>query len=294
VKRKRISEKSVAKHWDRNAPVWAHLVRRGEDAYRELFNNPAFLKFIGDLHGKTVLDAGCGEGYNTRILARAGAKMTGVDISRKMIALARDEEKRHPLGIRYFAGSFGDLSRFARASFDDAVSFMAMMDSPDFAAGAREIFRVLRPGGQFIFSILHPCFMTPGYGWIRSEKGECVKLTVAGYFDPTHLVERWTFSKGQVPKDAPPFEVPRFPKTLSEYLNALIDAGFHLKELAEPRPTVKACKGRPWLARFRKHAACFLYIRAQKPTEVVCPPPQKVHERGVSRRRHPWPGRGRG
>ena len=206
MKRRKISEKTVAKHWNRNAPVWAQLVRKGEDAYREHFNNPAFLKFIGSLRGKTVLDAGCGEGYNTRILARAGATMTGVDISRRMIALARAEEKRRPLGIRYFRDSFTDLSRFDDASFDDAVSFMAMMDSPDFASGAREVFRVLRPGGSFIFSILHPCFMTPGLGWVRDEKGECVKLTIANYFDPTHLVERWTFGKGQVPKDAPPFE----------------------------------------------------------------------------------------
>ena len=60
-----IPEQQVARYWDKNANLWADHVRKGWDAYREYFNNPAFFAFIGDLSGKTVLDAGCGEGYNT-------------------------------------------------------------------------------------------------------------------------------------------------------------------------------------------------------------------------------------
>ena len=96
-----IPEQEVAQYWDKNAGLWANHVRQGWDAYREFFNNPAFFEFIGDLSGKTVLDAGCGEGYNTRLLARSGARMTGVDISERMIELARQEEQREALGHRY-------------------------------------------------------------------------------------------------------------------------------------------------------------------------------------------------
>jgi 2-polyprenyl-3-methyl-5-hydroxy-6-metoxy-1,4-benzoquinol methylase len=63
-----ISEDQVAKYWDENSKLWAEHVRKGWDGYREYFNNPAFFEFLGDLGGKTVLDAGCGEGHNTRIL----------------------------------------------------------------------------------------------------------------------------------------------------------------------------------------------------------------------------------
>ena len=107
-----IPEQEVAQYWDENAKVWADHVRKGWDAYREHFNNPAFFEFIGDLSGKTVLDVGCGEGYNTRLLARSGARMTGVDISQRMIELARQEEQREPLGIRYEVASFSDLGIF--------------------------------------------------------------------------------------------------------------------------------------------------------------------------------------
>ena len=57
-----FTEGEVARHWDDNADVWTEHVRKGWDSYREHLNNPAFLKLIGNIKGKTVLDAGCGEG----------------------------------------------------------------------------------------------------------------------------------------------------------------------------------------------------------------------------------------
>ena len=63
------SDEAVARHWDANADLWTEHVRRGWDAYREHYNNPAFFAFLGEVKGKRVLDAGCGEGCNTRILA---------------------------------------------------------------------------------------------------------------------------------------------------------------------------------------------------------------------------------
>ena len=259
-----IPEQEVAQYWDENANLWADHVRKGWDAYREHFNNPAFFAFMGDLSGKTVLDAGCGEGYNTRLLARSGARMTGVDISERMIELARQEEQREPLGIRYEVASFSDLGIFNDASFDVVVSSMALMDGPDFEGAAKEIFRVLRPGGELMFSITHPCFMTKGFGWIRDEHGNDVKITVSDYFAREPWVERWRFSKAPVSESIEPFAVPRFPRTLSDYLNALIEAGFVLKRIEEPRPSQEMCEEHPWLQKWRDHAAIFLYVYAVK------------------------------
>jgi SAM-dependent methyltransferase len=273
-----MSEEDVAQYWDENANSWSDQVRKGWDYYRKYLNNPAFLRFIGDLSGKGVLDAGCGEGYNTRLLARSGARMVGVDISRKMIEFARTEEEREPLGIRYEVTSFTDLSLFPYASFDAVVSFMALMDGPDFGSAAREIFRVLRAGGELLFNITHPCFMTKGYGWTTgltdsaSGRGrrhvnddDPGKLTVSDYFSDQPFVERWKFSKNPDSKDLEPFAIPVFPRTLSEYVNTLIGTGFVLKAIEEPRPSEEACKEHPWLQRWRDHATLFLYIRAAKP-----------------------------
>jgi SAM-dependent methyltransferase len=266
MRQSELSEEEVARYWDQNADLWADHVRKGWDYYREHFNNPAMLRFIGDLNGKTALDAGCGEGYNTRLLARAGARMVGIDISPRMIDLARQEERNEPLGIRYEVASFCDLSLLEDASFDVVVSFMALMDGPDFGSAAREIHRVLRPAGELTFSITHPCFMTRGYGWIEDESGTAAKLTVSDYFARQPYVERWRFSKGPTPNDAEPFAVPVFPRTLSEYVNTLIDAGFVVRGIEEPRPTEEACREHPWLQRWRDHATLFLYVRAVKPS----------------------------
>lgn len=94
MKPSKIPEQEVARYWDENADLWADHVRKGWDAYREHFDNPAFFEFIGDLGGKTVLDAGCGEGYDTRLLARSEARMTGVNISERMLELARREGRQ--------------------------------------------------------------------------------------------------------------------------------------------------------------------------------------------------------
>jgi SAM-dependent methyltransferase len=262
-----ISEGEVTRYWDDNADVWAEHVRKGWDSYREYLNNPAFLKLVGNLKDKKVLDAGCGEGYNTRIFARMGARMTGIDISSKMIEHARRLERTEPLGIRYEVASFTDLSMFSNDSFDTVVSTMALMDGPDYEKAVSEIYRVLRSKGDFFFSISHPCFMTEGFGWVTEDKEAKPALTVSGYFGKKQWIERWKFSQvpEEIRKDIPMFAIPRFPRTLSEYINPLVQTGFILKKLFEPRPSASDCRKYPYLQKWRDTGAIFLHIHCVKP-----------------------------
>jgi SAM-dependent methyltransferase len=258
------NEALVARSWDHNAAVWADHVRSGWDVYREYFNQPAFAAFLGDVRGKQVLDAGCGEGTATRMLARAGAHVTGIDLSPEMIRLAQEAEQHEPLGIGYAVASFTNLHAYPDASFDLVVSWMALMDSPNLAGAIHELTRVLRAGGTLAFNILHPCFMTKGFGWSEDATSGEQRLTVGGYFDEQPNIERWRFSKGDAPKDAPPFVVPRFHHPLSTYLNLLIEAGCAIERIEEPRPTEAMCEQHAWLRRWRDHAAIYLYVRARK------------------------------
>ena len=259
-----LGEDEVAAAWDANAATWVAHVRAGYDRYRELFTLPAFLAFVPDLAGLEVIDLGCGEGRNTRALARRGARMTGVDLSPEMIAAARASEAKEPLGIVYREGSFTRLDGCADMSFDAAVSTMALMDSPDFAAAARATYRVLRPGGGFWFSVLHPCFVTPGLQWLRDAAGNETGLTVAGYFSDQPYLEHWRFSKAPETSSAEPFRTPRFPRRLEDYVDGLCAAGFRITRIAEPRPTAAVCRAHPWFARWTRHAALILLIAATK------------------------------
>jgi SAM-dependent methyltransferase len=260
-----IPEPVVKKEWDRNAESWADQVRRGYDTAREYWNNPAFLEFVGDIAGKRVLDAGCGEGYNTRIFERRGARMTGVDLSGRMIELARGEENREPLGIRYELGSYCDLSMFADESFDACVSTMALMDGPDFPRAMQEIARVIKPGGFVAYSILHPCFATKGFGWVDDENGRALKFKVAEYFNGASWIEQWKFGHAPGADDRENFSVPRFDRTLAYYINSTISAGLRLDAIAEPRVSASACALFANLQKFRDHVPLFLHVRAIKP-----------------------------
>ncbi len=260
-----ISESEVAANWDRNADVWADQVRKQHDIFRGHWNNPAFIEFVGEISGKTVLDAGCGEGTNTRIFARRGARITGVDLSAKMLEFARAEEVREPLGIRYERASFTGMEMFKAESFDAVISTMALMDGPDFPGAMREIARVLRPGGTLAYSILHPCFATKGMGWIRDDSGRAIKFTVADYFNSEPWIEHWKFGHAPNASEVEEFGVPRFDRTLADYINPSIAAGLRLEEIREPRAPESACVLYPEAFRkFRDHIALFLYVRASK------------------------------
>ena len=259
-----ITEKEVAFHWDQNADTWEDQVRKGYDLYREKLNNPAIFTLIGDVQDKTILDAGCGEGYNTRKLAQLGANICGVDISEKMIQKAKQEEGEAPLKIKYYVSSYSNLPQFKDGMFDMVVSFMALMDGPKYVEAIQEFYRILKSKGDLIISITHPCFLTPEIGWISNEHGEKIKITVGNYFSKEQFVEKWKFSKSPEAEGLPLFSVPRFPRTLSEYINPIIESGFMLKKINEPRPSEEACKEYPWLKRWRQHAAIYLHIHAKK------------------------------
>jgi SAM-dependent methyltransferase len=247
-----MDDRDVARHWDENAPQWVRCVRAGWDYYREYVNNPAFFALLPDLAGRRVLDVGCGEGRNTRLLAETGAQVVGADISERMIAAAREHEAAEPRGIEYHVASGNDLSAFVDASFDAVVSTMAMMDMADYAGAVREVVRVLRPGGLFQFSITHPCTFPRRWRWLRDEHGRKQGISVGNYFGlqpsrPGEDVDEWFFgaAPAEVKENARKFRIPRFFRTLSTYMNTLIEAGFVLTRLEEPYASDEALASDP-------------------------------------------------
>jgi ubiquinone/menaquinone biosynthesis C-methylase UbiE len=263
-----LDEAAVAAAWDRNAALWTQEVRSGFDLYRELYTLPAFLNFMPPIAGKQVIDLGCGEGSNTRRFAQLGGTMTGVDLSAEMIGRAR-AKKEEALGIAYEIGSFSELSSFSDEAFDCAVSTMALMDGPDLPAALNAAYRVLKPRGALCFSVLHPCFITPALQWLTDESGTHHGVRVGRYFERTPFVEYWRFSRrsdeSRQQVAGEPFEVPRFPRTLSDYVNAVSEAGFRLVRIEEPRPSEDMARKHEWLNRWYQHAPLVLFVLAVKP-----------------------------
>jgi ubiquinone/menaquinone biosynthesis C-methylase UbiE len=261
-----MDHEEVGRYWDGNAEAWTELVRAGYDHYRDGLNTPAFFEMLPDVEGLYGLDVGCGEGHNTRLLSERGALMTGIDISEIFVRHANEAEAAQPLGIDYRLASAVDLP-FEAASFDFVTAFMSLMDIPETERVLAEVYRVLEPGGFFQFSITHPCFDTPHRRNLRDGSGYTYAIEVGDYFEGREgEVREWLFSAA--PPDAKeelePFRIPVFMRTLSSWLNVLVEAGFLLERFGEPYSSNEAIRERP-ASQDAQVAACFLHVRVRKP-----------------------------
>jgi len=261
-----MNHKEVGRYWNENAEAWTQLARAGYDVYRDYLNTPAFFEMIPDVDGLTGLDIGCGEGHNTRLLAKRGAKVAAVDVSEVFISHAHKLEQNEPLNIDYHIASAVELP-FADQSFDFATAFMSFMDIPETDRVLAEAYRILKPGGFLQFSIEHPCYVTPHRRNLRDENGMTYALEVGGYFDNTDgYVAEWIFgaAPSELKKSLPKFKTPKFMRTISEWFNLLIQTGFSLEEVREPHPSNETVKECPDM-QDAQVVAYFLHIRMRKP-----------------------------
>ena len=236
--------------WEANAEAWTAMARAGYDIYRDCLNTPAFLAILPDVAGLSGLDLGCGEGHNTRLLARAGASMIGLDIAHSFLKHARQANSVDPRGIQYTQGS-GLALPFPQTYFDFVTAFMSLMDMPETARVLAEIYRVLRPGGFLQFSITHPCTNTPVRRKVQDARGQDVAFELGGYFQQlSGQVEEWSFSAAppEVRKRWPLFKIPRYTHTLSQWMNMLIATGFAIEQVEEPVPDSETLQRCPDLA----------------------------------------------
>jgi SAM-dependent methyltransferase len=210
--------------WDQNATSWARHVRDGGDITRTHIVDPALVEIAGDVTRLDVLDAGCGEGLHSRMFARLGARVTGIDASAPMIAMARHEERREPLGIRYAVGTLERPRGVKDRSMDLVIVSMVLMSISEVRAGLVRLARVLRPAGRMLIVINHPCFMGPE----------------EDYFTPEMM--RWRFYDGQRVKTR------HFHRPLSAYVHSVREAGLQLRGLHEPRVSRASVQRHPALA----------------------------------------------
>jgi SAM-dependent methyltransferase len=224
------------------------------DPHRIVLLNPTLFRLLPDVKGKRVLDAGCGEGYLCRKLARLDARVTGVDFSQEMLALA-EERTDVALGIRYVHGNCERMDFLDASSFDVVVSNMVFMDLADHRAALEGICRLLVEDGILIFSICHPCFITPGCGWVRDSDGTKLYWKVDRYFEEGAHVQ-------PVPIGAEEGLI-LFHRTLSNYVRTLLSTGFALLDVVEPKPGEEMLRTYPGF-RDDFRMSHFIVFKAQK------------------------------
>jgi 2-polyprenyl-3-methyl-5-hydroxy-6-metoxy-1,4-benzoquinol methylase len=181
------------------------------------------LGLVGDVEGRRVLDAACGQGRVSRELARRSAVVTGIDLSAELVQRAAAVEGKQRLGIDYRVADVSAPDVLAGSVFDGVTCNFGLSDIDDLDGVLRTVRRVLRPGGFLVLSLLHPCF--PGWRDIASSAwppGE-------GYFQ-----EGWW--RTEVRSSRIRRAVGANHRTLSTYLNALVGNGLPVQTAAEPPP----------------------------------------------------------
>ena len=248
--------------WNANARTWTELSRAGFDVHRDLVNTPAFFAMLPSVGGHAGLDLGCGEGHNTRLLARLGARVVALDIAEVFVLAAAAAESRH---LAFVVGDGASLP-FADRSFDFVTAFMSLMDMRDPESTLHEVQRVLKPGGFLQFSVAHPATSTPLRRWIVDESGRRAAMVIGDYFVEGPITERWLFSAApeEVRNRHEPFTITSTHRTLTGWINAVLAAGLSIEEVAEPHADEDTARDHPEVADSRV-APYFLILRGRKP-----------------------------
>lgn len=196
---------------------------------------PSIHAMLPELRGKHVADLGCGFGWASRFMREQGAaSVIGFDLSENMIARAKADTA--DASIEYHVADLETLE-LPPATFDLVYSALTFHYVEDFGRLMRTIHTSLVDGGDLVFTMEHPIFMAAAHPrWIVDEDGRKT-WPVNGYSVEGERRTDW-FAKG----------VLKYHRTLATVLNAVMKAGFDLREVKEFAPSREQIEQAPELA----------------------------------------------
>ncbi len=228
--------------WNKNAGFWIKIIRKNLDPYRLKVTNNAILKLSNGEKNLKILDAGCGEGYLSRLLAKKGHKVWAIDFCPELIKAAENLERKKLLGIKYFLGDFRKTN-FPSSFFDAIISHQTINEIEDPEKAFKEFYRILKKRGRLILLFLHSCF----------------EVDPKKYFQKAKIKKSYYLVSGI--KSLSSYFYLHLP--LSEWIELLAKAGFLIKKMGEPHPSLKLLTSNKWWKKnFKK--PLFILIEAIK------------------------------
>lgn len=226
-------------------------IRNQDMNYNKCIEEPLMLKMAGDVSGKDILDIGCGTGELSLKLAHTAKSVLGMDISTKMLNLAKEKNSR--VNIEYKVLSIEDIACLDK-EFDMAVSSLAFHYIEDFEKLILDISKLLKKRGSLVFSQEHPMVTANKHlkDWIEDPKTGNRYWPVSNYNEEGVRFETWFINN-----------VKKYHRTLSGIINIIIKNGFEIMEIAESSADDKLIsKNKKFFN--GKNLAHFLFIKARK------------------------------
>lgn len=228
----------IERQWEANFQAYADLIDRKGTPHQQHILNPCVERLLGNVKGKHLLDAGCGEGYLSRFYAHKGAIVTGVDISESLIEICRSQPSDN---LEYHVGNICNLDFIADRAYDLVLCNLVLLNVPCLNEALKEFERVLKPDGVLVFSVVHPAFNFYGPGtWEMGEKDpksnrrKGLFFKVDQYFDEREYQRYWRTRAGE----KFPQPISFFHRKLSTYIHAVVEAGLQISRIEEPQPVL--------------------------------------------------------
>lgn len=218
----------------------SHVDKRPFNSYYE---RPYILSKLGDLSGKTFLDAGCGSGFFSVHASNKGSTVTALDASEKMLQITKAKLSDN---IETHVADLGKpLDMLKDNYFDIIVCSLALHYVEDITIPINEFYRILKPNGVCIVSTHHPI---SDYLYFNKEN----------YFDKRLINDEWKgFGDTSI-------KLSYYVRPLNEYLNPFIKSKFKLESIDEPSPISELKEVEPEKYYLLKTSPAFLFFNLRK------------------------------
>lgn len=230
-------------YWSSIAKSYDAVVKETGDQSQQLIINPIVQELLGDLKGKSILDAGCGNGYWTRRIAQTAQRVVGIDFTEELIERAKG--RGIPDNAEFIIGNLERLL-LTDEIFDVVLMNMVLLDLEELPSVIHEVARVIKFGGKIVVSTTHPCFENPPNAhFLKDEQGNKVGRAVSNYFtaglvrDEVNNYQHWHYK-------------------ISDLINSFATNRLFVEKMIEPDGTASFKNGG------KDHNPYFLVMRLRK------------------------------
>lgn len=156
----------ISTSWGNSADWYDNLLNTDSDSYQVKVILPNILRLLDIKKDDTVLDIACGSGFFSREFYKLSKNVTGTDISKELINIAKTTN----IDVNFYVSSADDLKFTKDNSVDKAVCILAIQNIENIKGVLSEIHRVLKKDGKMFFVINHPAFRIPkNSSWIEDK-----------------------------------------------------------------------------------------------------------------------------